>query len=367
VLATLACAGAICGQQRSVKIGFVGPLTGDQASIGLDELQAVHLAVDEANRKGDVIPGCRLEVVALDDQHTPAQAVAMAKRLAADRAVIAVIGHVNSSCTLAAAPVYQRARLVQISPSSTNPEISRKGFDTFFRTCATDDIQGPQAAEFAIRKLGARKVCVIDDKTTYGKEIADRFEVRAKELGASVLLHESIVQGEKDFSPLLTRIKALGPDLIFFGGMYPEGALLVRQAKGLGLKAKWLGPDGLYVPAFIDLAKDAAEGVCCTFVGADVSGVDSAREFLNAYTKKYGTIGPFAPHAYDAARIVIDAVRRAGKVDRKAVLEEVRRTNDFPGVLGRMGFDGNGDTTLRLISVFEVRNGRFRYLGPARQ
>src|SRR3989338_7704671 len=148
-----------------VKIGCVGPITGDQASLGLDQLHALRIAVDEANAKGEIIPGYRLEIVSLDDQHNPSQAVAMAKRLAADPDVLAVVGHVNSSCSLSAAPIYQNARMAQISPSSSNPEISRKGFDTFFRTCATDDIQAPRAAYFAFRALKVKKVFVIDDKT----------------------------------------------------------------------------------------------------------------------------------------------------------------------------------------------------------
>lgn len=189
------------GKPQVVKIGFVGPITGDQASIGLDELHALQLAVDNCNARGQIIPGRRIEVVPLDDQHNPSQAVAMAKRLAADPDVMAVVGHVNSSCTLAAAPIYWKARMVEVSPSSTNPDISKKGYDTFFRTCATDDIQGPQAADFAAGQLNIRSVFVIDDKTTYGKEIADRFEKVVASHGVKVLGHEGIMQGDKDFSP----------------------------------------------------------------------------------------------------------------------------------------------------------------------
>jgi len=268
-------------KQGVIKIGCVGPITGDQASLGLDQLHALQIAVDEANGRGEIISGYQLEIISLDDQHNPSQAVAMAKRLASDPQVVAVVGHVNSSCSLAAAPIYQNARLTQISPSSSNPEISRKGYDTFFRTCATDDIQAPQAAYFAFTRLEARKVFIIDDKTTYGKGIADEFEQEILRLGAGVLGHEGIMQADKDFSPLLTKIKALAPDLIFFGGMYPEGALLVRQAKALGLSVKWMGGDGLYVKAFIDLAKEDAEGVYCTFIGADVRGMPSAARYID--------------------------------------------------------------------------------------
>ncbi|HLD41118.1 MAG TPA: branched-chain amino acid ABC transporter substrate-binding protein [Candidatus Omnitrophota bacterium] len=351
-----------------VKIGCVGPITGDQASLGLDQLHALRIAVDEANAKGEIIPGYRLEIVSLDDQHNPSQAVAMAKRLAADPDVLAVVGHVNSSCSLSAAPIYQNARMAQISPSSSNPEISRKGFDTFFRTCATDDIQAPQAAYFAFERLKAKKVFVIDDKTTYGKGIADEFEKEIRRLGSAVLGHEGIMQGEKDFTPLLTKIKGLSPDLIFFGGMYPEGALLVRQAKNLGLSSQWLGGDGIYVNSFIDLAKEDAEGIYCTFIGADVSSMESAKHYLETYTARFGRQrGPYSAYAYDAANIIIEAIRKAGKKDRSAVLAQVRATKDFPGVVGLTSFDQKGDSSIQLICVFQVRNQAFIYAVPAKE
>lgn len=354
---------------KTIKIGCVGPITGDQASLGLDQLHALQIAVDEANAKGEIIPGYRLEVVSLDDQHNPSHAVAMAKRLAADPAVLAVIGHMNSSCSLAAAPIYQNARLVQISPSSSNPEISRKGYDTFFRTCATDDIQGPHAAYFAFKKLKAQKVFIIDDKTTYGKGIADEFEKELTRLGVSVLGHEGITQGEKDFTPLLTKIKALSPEVIFFGGMYPEGALLVRQAKSLGLTSRWLGGDGIYVSAFIDLAQEDAEGVYCTFIGADVSSLPSARNYLETYKSRFGQqqMGPYSAYAYDAANIIVEAIRKSGGPSRRAILAQVRATKDFPGIVGITNFDEKGDSTIGLIGVFQVRNHAFTYVGPAKE
>ena len=355
-------------KQGVIKIGCVGPITGDQASLGLDQLHALQIAVDEANAQGEIIPGYRLEIVSLDDQHNPSQAVAMAKRLASDPQVVAVVGHVNSSCSLAAAPIYQNARLTQISPSSSNPEISRKGYDTFFRTCATDDIQAPQAAYFAFTRLEARKVFIIDDKTTYGKGIADEFEQEILRLGATVRGHEGIMQADKDFSPLLTKIKALAPDLIFFGGMYPEGALLVRQAKALGLSVKWMGGDGLYVKAFIDLAKEDAEGVYCTFIGADVGSMAGAKHYIETYTTRFGQErGPYSAYAYDAANIIIDATRKTGKLDRQAILAQVKATKDFPGIVGVTNFDAKGDSTIGLIGVFRVKNQAFEYIGPAKK
>ena len=221
-----------CGQNASqnsmIKIGCVAPLTGDQAQLGVDTCEGVRLAIEEANQKGTV-PDFKLELSALDDQHNPAQAVNVAKKFVADRDVVAVVGHFNSSCTKPASAVYHEAKLPQITATSTNPELSRQGFDTFFRVAATDDVQGPKGAHFAAQKLGIKTIFVIDDKTTYGKGLADEFEKEARKLGLTILGHEGITQGDKDFTPLLTKIKPLAPQLIYFGGVYPEGALRLKQ------------------------------------------------------------------------------------------------------------------------------------------
>src|SRR3989338_5586908 len=213
-----------------VTIGLVAPLTGDQAYVGTGVMYGAQMAVEDANIKGPVFGNTRLKFAALDDQHNPTQAVLAANKLSADPNVLGVVGHFNSSCTKAASSIYHETRLVQITPASTNPEISRQGFDTFFRVCATDDVQAPAAAEFVWKELKAKKIVIVDDKTTYGKGLADEFEKRFKQLGSAVLSHDGITQGEKDFTPLLTKIKSLGPELVYFGGIYPELSLLIKQS-----------------------------------------------------------------------------------------------------------------------------------------
>ena len=212
---SIALAVAGCGKgEPVVKVGFVGPLTGDQAAQGTDMLRGAQLAVEQAQAQGPILPGFKLELVSLDDSRSPAQAVTTAKRLAADADVLAVVGHLNSSCTKPASAIYYEARLLHINPVSSNPEISRQGFDTFFRICATDDLQGPAGARFAIQRLGAKKIFVLDDMTTYGRGLANEFIGAAKKAGVEILGHEGITQGEKDFTPVLTKIKGLNPDLI---------------------------------------------------------------------------------------------------------------------------------------------------------
>lgn len=356
-----------CGQGGPVvRIGFVAPLTGDQAALGEDMLRGARLALEQAEQRGPVLPGFRLELVPLDDARNPAQAVSAAKRLAADPNVVAVVGHLNSSCTKPASAVYHEARLLHLNPVSSHPDLSRQGFDTFFRVCPTDDLQGPAGARFALERLKARRLFVIDDMTTYGRGLANEFVREAQRLGAEVLGHEGITQGEKDFTPLLTKIKAMAPDLIYFAGMFPEAALLIRQRFKLGISAHFMGGDGLFEPTLIRLATpEAAEGVILTTLGADIHQVPTAQEFVRAFEARHGPIGAYASYVYEATQLALEVIRRAGQKDRRVVLAAMREVEQYPGILGVHTFDEKGDTTLRTIGLYEVRDGRFSFLEAA--
>ncbi len=357
-----------CGEREPViKIGFAAPLTGDQAPQGEDMVRAARLAVLQANAKGSILPGHRLELMELDDQRNPTQAVATAKKLVADPDVVAVVGHLNSSCTMPASAIYHQARMLEITPVSSNPQISRQGFDTFYRTCATDDLQGPAAALFAVNDLGAKRVFILDDMTTYGRGLANEFEKKLRSLGVEILGHEGITQGDKDFAPLLTKIKALNPDLLYFAGMFPEGALLIKQKAEVGLEAKFLGGDGLFDPVLITLATpERAEGVYLTTIGSDITQIQTAQEFVQAYEAQYGRIGAYSAYSYEATNLVLWAIRKAGQKDRAAVLAAMKTLKDYPGLFGLQNFDEKGDSLIRDIGIFTVKNGKFIFLKTAR-
>ncbi len=357
------CVSAGCGKSSPViKIGLVAPLTGDQASIGQDLIRGAQLAIDQANVKG-VLAGYSLVLEALDDQHSPAQAVAAAKKLVADPDVAVIVGHLNSSCTMPTSAIYHTARLLQIAPVASNPQLSRQGFDTFYRTCATDDLQGPAAANFAMKELNVRRIAIIDDMTTYGRGLSQEFEQKAKTLGMEIVAHEGISQGEKDFSALLTKIKGLDPDLIYFAGVYPESALLLRQRAALGLRGHYLGSDGQFDPALISLAApEAAEGAFVTTVGSDIHQMATAQAFIQAFEQKYGTVGAYAAYAYEATSIGIEAIRRAASKDRTAVLQAMQQIKDFPGIFGVQNFDARGDSLIHNIGIYTVKDGAFVFL-----
>ena len=359
-----------CSQTQSsttvIKIGCAAPLTGDQAQIGIDTCRGVELAVNEANQSGELIPGYRLELVSLDDQHNPAQAVNVAKKFVSDPDILGVAGHFNSSCTKPSSAIYHEAGLVQITPASTNPELSKQGFNTFFRMAATDDVQGPKAARYAAKQLNVKKLFIIDDRTTYGKGLADEFHKEAANLGMEILGHEGITQGDKDFTPLITKIKPLNPDLIYFGGIYPEGALLVRQARGVGIQTPFMGGDGLATPIYIELATaEISEGTYATMVGGDMHLVPAAEKFIHDYETKYGTLGQWSAYGYDTGNVLIAAIRKAGVKDRAAVLKAMRDIPSFPGITGDVIFDEKGDNKNQFIGIFKVTAGKLSYVGPA--
>ncbi len=355
-----------CGAEPdAVRIGIACPLTGDQAKIGADMLHGAELAVAEVNETGGLL-GKRVLLYPVDDQHSANQAVAAAHRFVSAKTVLAVVGHLNSACTLPASDVYAKAGVAQVTPCSTNIEITRRGLKTIFRMCAHDGIQGAAAANWLVKKLRQKRIFVLDDKSTYGQGIADEFTKAAKQAGAVILGRDGLNQGEKDFSSLVTRIKAAKPQAIFFGGMYPEGALLTRQLREQDVRAVVIGGDGLYDKTLIQLAgAPAAEGVLATMVGADVGHNPAAASFVKAYEAKFGQVGPYSPYAYDATNVVIDAIRRAGVADRSKVLEMVATTKAFKGATGVTSFDANGDTRNQTISIYAIKSGEWAYQGLA--
>ena len=345
-----------CTTQRQdvVRIGAAGPMTGDQSKMGIDLRNAVELAVAEWNDKGGVL-GKKIELIVGDDQADPKQAVSIANKFINQKAA-ALVGHWNSSCSIPASEYYDRANMVMISPATTNPKLTLQGFKRVFRVCGTDDQQGNVAARFVLKTLKPKRVAVIHDKTAYGQGLADFFQ---KALGgaAEVVYYGGIVQRDPDYKAVLTAIKEKKPEVLFFGGIYPEAARLVRQAKEVGLTAPMITGDGVYDPTFINIAGKAADGTYVTF-GKDASGLPTAKGFNEKYRSKYGEPGPYSIYAYDAATIVLTAIKETGTTDGAKVAEYISRTT-FKGAFGDISFDKNGDVAIAPYVVWQVRNGAF--------
>ena len=338
-----------------IKIGVAGPMTGDQAKMGTDFKNGVALAIDEWNAKGGVL-GKKIRVLIEDDQHDPKQAVSIANKLV-NEGVAGVIGHFNSSCSIPASDVYNRAGIPMITPASTNPQLTERGYRGVFRVCGRDDQQGRVAAQFAITQLKVKKVAVIHDKTTYGQGLADEFKKNLANT-AEVVYYGGIVQGDKDFKTVLTSIKEKKPELIFFGGIYPEAGLLVKQSREIGLNVPFMSGDGVIDPKFIEIAgAEAAEGTYLTF-SPDPAGIPTAKAFIENYKAKFGEIGPYSMYAYDAANIMLKAIEAAGSTDGKAIIDKLH-SMEFSGAFGKIKFDDKGDVTVAPYVVWITKGGKF--------
>ncbi len=338
----------------TIKVAVAGPMTGDQSKQGNDLKNGVALAVLEWNEKGGLL-GKKIELIVGDDQHDPKQAVSLANRFV-NSGVVGVVGHWNSSATIPASEVYARVSLPMITPASTNPQVTDRGYPNVFRVCGRDDQQGRVAAEYVAKELRAKRVAILHDKTTYGQGLADQFKAA---LGDQVetVYYGGIIQGDRDFRGVLTTVAAKKPDLFFFGGIYPEGGLLARQAKEVGLVAPMMSGDGVIDPVFIQIAGEAAEGTYLTFT-PDTAKMPEAQSVMGRYRTQYGEPGPYSLYAYDAANVLLKGIQVAGTTDGRKVSEVIHGlTHD--GVTGQIQFDAKGDIPKIQYVVWLTRQGKF--------
>ncbi|MBM3268997.1 MAG: branched-chain amino acid ABC transporter substrate-binding protein [Candidatus Sericytochromatia bacterium] len=330
------------------RIGMQGPMTGSLAKQGQDMRNATRLAVDEAKAAG----GPAAEILVGDDKGDPREGILAARHLVTS-GVLGVVGPYNSGVTIpVTAEVYAPA-WVPVLTVSTNPRVTDRGLKTVFRVIGRDDQQGLIAARES-RKLGARTAAVLHNKNAYGQGLATEFRKAFEAAGGQVLFFDGVASGEKDFSATLTRLRAGKPDLLYFGGEYQDAGPLLRQARNLGIKARFLAGDATLDPTFVSLAgAKAAEGAMVTFPAP------AAADFDRRYTAKFGPPGPYSGYAYDAARILLAAIKRARTPAPREVAQEIARTRDFPGVTGKISFDAKGDLTRAGFILWEVKGGKW--------
>lgn len=347
------------GGEVLVKIGVAAPLTGPQSHYGKGIENAVRMAVEEANAAGLEIGGKKIkfEVLAEDDQADPKTATSVAQKLV-DAKINGVVGHMNSGAGIPASKIYMEASIPQISASMTAVAYTAQGYPTTYRVMANDAQQGKVLGEYATQKWGAKKVVLIDDRTAYGQGLADEVEKAVKAGGGEITAREFTNDKAQDFNAILTSAKGKKPDLIFFGGMDPQGGPMVRQLKGLGMASKYLGGDGIYSPKFIELAGKSAEGSKASSPGLPLEKMPGGTAFKEKYEAKYGQIQLYEPFAYDAANILIDAMKRAGSTEPNKYLPEMGKTN-YTGVIGTVSFDEKGDIKNGPVSVYEVKDGKW--------
>ena len=347
------------GEEVLVKIGVAAPLTGPQSHYGKGIENAVRMAIEEANASGLVIGGknIKFEVLAEDDQADPKTATTVAQKLV-DAKISGVVGHMKSGAGIPASKIYMEASIPQISASMTAVAYTAQSYPTTYRVMANDAQQGKVLGEYATAKWGAKKVVLIDDRTAYGQGLADEVEKAVKAGGGEITAREFTNDKAQDFNAILTSAKGKKADLIFFGGMDPQGGPMVRQLKDLGMATKYLGGDGIYSPKFIELAGKSAEGSKASSPGLPLEKMPGGTAFKTKYEAKYGQIQLYEPFAYDAANVLIDAMKRAGSTEPNKYLPEMSKTN-YTGVIGTVSFDDKGDIKNGPVSVYEVKDGKW--------
>src|SRR5512139_524611 len=350
------------GDNPVVLIGQVSPLTGPQAHLGKDNENGARLALDEINAAGLTLGGKKvvLELKSEDDAADPKTATTVAQKLA-DEGVAGIIGHLNSGATIPASKIYFDNGIPQISPSATAVAYTAAGFKTAYRVMTNDAQQGIVLGRYAVDKLGAKKIAIIDDRTAYGQGLADEVEKAVKAAGGEVVAREYTSDRSTDFTAILTSIKGKAPDLVFFGGMDPQAAPMVKQMRQLGMQAKFLGGDGVQTPKLIELAGADAEGALASNPGLPLDSMPGGSAFKAKFEAKYGKIQNYSPYAYDAMYVLIDAMKRAGSSDPAKYLAELPKT-DFQGVTGRIRFDAKGDLTGGAVTLYQVKAGKWQTL-----
>lgn len=340
-----------------VKIGHAAPLTGGIAHLGKDNENGARLAVEEVNKAGLEVGGkkVKLELVGEDDAADPKTGTSVAQKLV-DAKVVAVVGHLNSGVSIPASKIYSDAGIVQISPSSTNPDYTKQGFKTTYRVVATDAQQGPALANYAAKSLNAKSVAIVDDATAYGKGLADEFEKTAKAAGVNVVAREATNDKATDFKAILTKIKGKKPDVIMYGGMDATGGPFAKQAKELGIAAKIVGGDGVCTDKVAELAGDAVQNIICSEAGLALSKMEKGADFQKRYQDRFNApVQIYAPFTYDAVMVVVDAIKRAGATDAAAILAEMPKTN-YQGVIGNIAFDEKGDMKEGTITLYDYKD-----------
>ncbi|KAB7664873.1 branched-chain amino acid ABC transporter substrate-binding protein [Bacillus sp. B1-b2] len=347
------------GDKKVIKIVTQSPLSGGSATLGEAIKLGAQLAIDQQKEKFADL-GFELQLDAQDDQGDPKKGVANANLVVADQAVLGVVGHLNSGVSIPASEVYEKNNLISISPASTATDFTDRKLKTVSRVVARDDFQGPAGAEYAIEKLGAQKIFIIQDKTSYGSGLADAFRAAAEELGAEIVGYEGITVGEKDFNGVLNQVTSKDPDLIYFGGLYAEGGILVKQAREKGLDIPFMGGDGLDSSTFVEIAGEAIKNTFLTSVAGDTTKTEEGTKFAEDYEAAFSkSIESYSAYAYDAAGVLLAGIEQAIKDNdnkmptREAVTSVVRATQDYKGVVTEVGFDELGDNTFAKIFIYK--------------
>ena len=347
--------------RSTIKIGYFGDLTGPTYNFGQSAMNGVLMAAAQANQYGGV-NGRQIDVVIQDDRGSPEEAARLTAKLIDDYKVVAVIAGGTSGNSRAAAPKAQSSHIPLISPSSTDPAVTQTG-DYIFRACFVDSFQGEAMASFAANTLKAKRAAILFDfNSPYGRGLTEFFEISFAKLGGEIVNKQSYTQGDSDFKGQLSSIKAAEPDVIYIPGYYGEVALIAKQARAIGLQQPLLGGDGWDAPELWQLGGDALNGSYMTTHYSVGDPSPAIQAFVEGYKQRYGNLVPdaHAALAYDAARLLFDAITRAATTDSPPLRDALANTKDFAGVTGMITMDADRDA-IKPAVVLKLQDARFIY------
>ncbi|MCB8746563.1 branched-chain amino acid ABC transporter substrate-binding protein [Rhodoferax sp. U2-2l] len=345
---------------QTVRIAHAGPTSGGIAHIGKDTENGVRMAIDDLNAQGPVIGGKRIkfELAAEDDAGEPRQATAVAQKLC-DSKVAGVVGHLQSGTTIPASSIYNKCGLPHITAAATNPDVTKRGFNTTYRLIANDNALGAALAYFAHDALKIKTVAVIDDRTAYGQGLADVFKATAEQKGIQVLAMEYTNDKATDFTAILTAIKAKKPDAIFYGGLDAQAGPMLRQMEQLGLaNVKYFGGDAMCTEKLVELSSKAGtvKNVTCATGGASVQKMQGGAEWKKKYDARFpGQFQIYSPYAYDATFVLVDAMKRANSVDPQVYVPFIGKTQ-FKGITANIAFTPKGELTAPAVTLYTYKD-----------
>jgi len=343
--------------RADIVVGVAGPMTGSNAAFGEQFRRGAERAIGDLNAKGGVL-GQRLRLVVGDDACDPKQAVSVANDMAS-RGAVFVAGHYCSSSSIPASDVYAESGIIQISPASTASELTERKLGNVFRVCGRNDKQGPLAADYVADHFRGKRVAVVDDKSTFGKGVADEFRRALNAKGVKEQLDDSIIAGERDYSSLVTKLKQARVDVLYFGGYHPEAGQIVRQMRAQNVNTVLIGADSLVTDEFWSITGPAGEGTLLTF-GPDPRLNPANAGLVQAFRAARYEPEAYTLYTYAAVQAWAAAADKAGSTDA-ATVSAALKANSFDTAMGKIGFDAKGDVTAPGYVLYVWRNGKYVY------
>ncbi|MEI7817164.1 MAG: ABC transporter substrate-binding protein, partial [Desulfuromonadales bacterium] len=344
----------------TIKIGFLGALTGDVAMFGKPTLEGMKMAAEDLNAAGGIL-GKKIEIVEADNRGDKQERASVTQKLIRRDNVIANVGDPSTGITKVAAPIAQKAGVLLISAGATGPGVVENG-DFIFRNTLLDSVAIPACIDYFANDLKYKKVAIItSDNNDYSVGFSQTFRDAAKGKGIEIVADEKVKDGDKDFSGQVTNIKAKKPDVIFFSGYYTEGALIMKEARKQGVKANMFGGDGLFSPEFIKLGGSAAEGSMSALGFAPEQATPETQKFIESFSKKFaGQLpGLFDAQGYDGVMMIADAIKRANSADPKVFKTAMAATKNFLGVSGTITIRANREPIKTPLCLLAVKDGKF--------